>query len=66
MEPLTNQQILESIKVRLIDDKKNGARAYVATSSIEPDSIFSIYESVDVDNTQRIIELFFNYLRNKR
>ena len=66
MEQLTNQQILESIKVRLIDDKKNGARVYVATSSIDTGSIFSIYESVDVDNTQRIIELFFNYLRNKR
>ena len=65
MEPLTNQQILESIKVRLIDDKKNGARTYVATSSIEPELFFSIYESVNVDNTQRIVELIFNYLRSK-
>lgn len=65
MKQLTNQQILESIKIRLVDDKNNGARTYIATSSIRPEAEFTMYANIDVDNTKRVIKLFFNYLRSK-
>ena len=65
MEQLTNQQILKSITIRLVDDKNNRARAYIATSSIKPEATFTIYDNADVDNTQRVIDLIFNYFRTK-